>query len=652
VTTTTGPAVQPGLEPVAELLGGPRLDHLLRRAATNTPDHVALRAGGRTVSYADLDAQADAYAGLLVRLLGPAADDAPRVVALSAVLSPVFPAAYYGVSRAGLVSAIVNPFLREEGLEHVLRTCRAAAALVTPAVYRRLAPARDRLPHLRVVVLTEADPELPEVPALPALLAAEEPARPAEFDAVPADPDALASVLFTSGTTGAPKAVGLTHRNLTVNAAQTAWAQHVDASAVLLNHLPTFHLMHLNIAVTAGATQVLSTCEDVVDAVREAAEVGATHFYDLPVRLMKLAADPRLAELSLPAARGVLSGGSALPPAVGAALSRHFGIPVGQGYGLAEASPLTHFDRFDRPRPGSCGLPAPGSECRVVGVEDRAVLPAGEKGEIQIRGPQLMPGYLYQGATTEIDAEGWFSTGDVGYVDADGYLWLVDRLKDVFKHDNFLVSPTEIERVLARHPGVAEGVVVDQPDGEHGAVACAIVVRRDPAVTADELTGFVNDQVPYYQRLRSVTFVDAVPRSPNGKIQRRDLREFLLRRAPSASVNPGSGPADRAARADRSSAPMILINHLKVTGDTEEFEKALKEISDFMKTKPGFQSHHLYKSLKANQYIEMAVWDDNGGHQAALGDPIFREKVGALLKHATADPDMYQLVEEDVRATA
>ncbi|SBT42919.1 AMP-binding protein [Micromonospora auratinigra] len=654
MSTSTESAVSPapGLDTVAELLGGPRLDHLLHRAATAAPERVALRTGEQSVSYAELDRRATAHAALLRRLLGPATDTEPRVVALSAVLDPVFPAAYYGISRAGLVSAVVNPFLREEGLAHVLRTCRAVAAVVTPAVYRRLARVRAGLPQLRVVLLTEADPELPGVPVLPELLAADADTTDGP-DTAPGDPDALASVLFTSGTTGAPKAVGLTHRNLTVNAAQTAWAQSVDADAVLLNHLPTFHLMHLNIAVAAAATQVLSTTEDVVDAVREAAAVGATHFYDLPVRLIRLAGDPRLAELSLPAARGVLSGGSALPPDIGAALSRHFGVPVGQGYGLAEASPSTHFDRFDRPRPGSCGQPVPGTECRVVGLDDRAVLPAGEKGEIQIRGPQLMPGYLYQGETIEIDADGWFSTGDVGYVDADGYLWLVDRLKDVFKHDNFLVSPTEIERVLARHPGVAEGVVVDRPDAEHGAVACAIVVRRDPALTEDELTGYVADRVPYYQRLHAVTFVEAVPRSQNGKIQRRDLREFLLRRAPSDHAAADSRTAQSAARADRRPAAMILINHLKVTGDTEEFEKALKDITDFMKTKPGFQSHHLYKSLKNNQYIEMAVWDDNGGHQAALADPAFREKVGKLLQHASADPDMYRLVEEDVRvATA
>ncbi|MEV4636653.1 class I adenylate-forming enzyme family protein [Actinoplanes sp. NPDC049548] len=530
--TTSEPA---GLDEVADILGGPRLDDLLRRAAGTAPARVALTGTGGTVTYADLDAAVSRCAGALRSLVAPDEDRTP-VVAIGAVLDPVFAVAFYGVSRAGLTSAIVNPLLREEGLRHVLRAGRARVAIVPPELYRRIARIRDDLPDLATVVLTEGAPDLDGVPVLGDLLdAAAVTGEPAATD-----PEAPAAILFTSGTTGAPKAVGLTHRNLTVNAAQTARAQGLDATSVIFNYLPTFHLMHLNIAVTVAATQVLGTDQDVVASVQTAARHGATHYYSLPVRLARLSTDPRLSTTQAPTLQGILSGGSALPPTAAATLSAHFGVPVAQGYGLAEASPSTHFDRFGEHRPGSCGRPVAGTGCRIVHVDDRTVLPAGEKGEIQVRGPQIIRAYLNEPETPVVDPDGWFSTGDVGYIDTDGYLFLVDRIKDVFKCDNWLVAPTEVERVLARHPEVAECVVLDYPDEARGAVAAALVVPRVAgADIADAVTAFVADQVPYYQRLHVVELVDRIPRSQNGKIMRRELRELLLELRPLQSSAEG-----------------------------------------------------------------------------------------------------------------
>jgi long-chain acyl-CoA synthetase len=280
---------------------------------------------------------------------------------------------------------------------------------------------------------------------------------------------------------------------------------------------------------------------DAAAAVAAADRHGATHWFSIPVRLARLAADPRLPGLRPRTVRGIFCGGSALPAGPARVLSAQFGIPVVQGYGLAEASPTVTLDLPARPKPGSCGPPVAGTECRVVDLVTRRVLGAGERGEIQIRGPQLMPGYLGPDGRRDFDAEGWFSTGDVGHLDEDGYLFVADRLGDVFKCDNEIVAPTEVEAVLARHPAVADCVVFGCPDAFSGAVAHALVVLRTPQdpqgaqgaqgpenedadAVAARVAEEVNADLAPFQRIRRIDAVPALPRGPGGKIQRRLLR--------------------------------------------------------------------------------------------------------------------------------
>ncbi|MGH3770142.1 MAG: class I adenylate-forming enzyme family protein [Pseudonocardiaceae bacterium] len=532
---STGPSSSD--DPLAALdTGGPRVDDLLRRAARRIPDRVALRTPEGAVTYARLDDQVSRCAVAIRGALGETA----AVVGLAAVLDTAFAVAYYGIARSGNIIAIVNPLLREDGLVHVLGISRARAVVVPPEVYRRLSTLRDRLPDLELVVLTHRDAEgTPrDAPTLAELVAATS-GQP--LPGMDRDPEAVICIQFTSGTTGVSRAVQLTHRNLVVNAAQTARAHHLDSSSVILNCLPNFHPIFLNIAATVTATQVLSAAEDVVETITIANQCQATHYYSLPVQMARLAADPRLAGLRLHSVRVFLSGGSALAPATATTLSEHFGIPVLQGYGLAETSASTHIDRFDRSKIGSVGPPVVGTECRIVDVDTREPLLIEARGEVQIRGPQLMVGYLDSGDNA-IDAEGWLSTGDVGYLDDEGYLFVVDRLKDVFKCDNELVAPAEIERVLHRHPAVADCAVVDYPDEFSGAVAYALIVSRDGAADLAEIAEFVNGQVPYYQRLRHVELREYIPRSPNGKILHRELREQVrARRMPSQETPPHSG---------------------------------------------------------------------------------------------------------------
>ncbi|WP_336115053.1 class I adenylate-forming enzyme family protein [Streptomyces sp. PTD9-10] len=491
------------------------LDALLFDAAEEAPDRAAIVTADRTVTFRELDAAASSCAAGLSRFTEPG-----DVVALVSTLDPAFAAAYYGIARARCVAAIVNPLLRGAALRHVLTLSAARVLISTPEVAQRLGEDAEGLPPAVERLIEFGSPAFDELLRADA----DGPAARARKDH---DPDDVVCVQFTSGTTGPSKGVQLTHRNLVVNAAQIADAHGLDADSKMLNHLPNFHPMHLNAGVHAVAEQLLCAAPDSAVAVEMANRHGATHYYSLPVRLIRLAEDPRLPGLALTTVRGIQSGGAALPVAAASTLSAHFGVPVAQGYGLAETSPLTHSDRLDAPVPGSVGHVVGDTECRIVDVDLRTTLEAGEKGEVQVRGPQLMKGYL--GLPSPLDADGWFSTGDLGYQDEEGRLFLVDRLKDVFKHDNWLVSPTEIERVLARHPAVRECVVFDYPHEQSGAVAHALVVLSDPATPVEEVAAFVNGQVPYYERIERVTAVEAIPRSPNGKIVRRDLREAALR---------------------------------------------------------------------------------------------------------------------------
>ncbi|MGO4751804.1 class I adenylate-forming enzyme family protein, partial [Streptomyces sp. 2MCAF27] len=420
---------------MGEAVGGTeRLDGLSAEAARAHPARTALvwdgagaapDRGPAALDFASLDLRVSRAAYALRRLL-PGRERA--TVAVASVLHPDFAVAYYAAARSGNVVAVVNPLLREEALLHTLSVSEARLALVDAGLYARLAPVRDRLPALREVVLI--GPVAPgayrDVPRLDGLLAnMENRALVGPPGAV--SPDDVVCVQFTSGTTGLPKAVRLTHRNLVVNAAQIAEAHRLGHGSVALNHLPTYHPMHLNSALFAGATQVLCAAPDPIDAVEAANRHSATHFYSLPVRLARLAAAPAhaLDGLRLATVRQIASGGSALPVRDAARLAERFGVPVFQGYGLAETSPLTHSDDPGRPVPGSVGRPVAGTECRVVDVERRTVLAPDKAGEVQVRGPQVMKGYLGGPDGTGLEDGGWFSTGDVGRIDGEGRLFLV-----------------------------------------------------------------------------------------------------------------------------------------------------------------------------------------------------------------------------------
>jgi long-chain acyl-CoA synthetase len=593
------------------------MDQLLARSAAARPEQVAIRAGELTVTYAELD-RAVTRCAKRIRAL---TQGEKTVVAVGSLLDPDYVIAYYAAIRSGNVALPVNPLLPAVALKYQLEMSGAALAFLGAEMDERFGRVAAGLAKPPAVVVF-GDGQL--------LAGTDE--DDGELTGVgPYDPNELAALHFTSGTTGMPKAVRLSQRNVAANAAQVADALRIDDGSACVICFPTYHPMHMNATVIAGAVQVLTADPDLASAVRLANEYRATHMFSLPAWLNRLASNASPDDdLGLDTVRYVGSGGTALSRAVAEQVRERLGVPVVQGYGLAETSPLTHFDSPEDPVPGSVGRTIADTECRILDVESRAEMAAGELGEIQLRGPQIMLGYLHHPELAEVDADGWLSTGDVGYIDPSGRLFLVDRIKDVFKHDNFMVSPTEIESVLAGHPAVADCVVVDRPEEEHGAVAYAYVALRDGQQEPDQLSeivSWVNDQVPYFKHIWDAEAVPSIPRSPNGKIPRRDLRGALH------------------AQFAGGSKMVILLNRLTVTGDPDKFEEVFEKSSQFMRAQPGCMGHTLVKSLRnPNSYVNIARWEQAADHIRSVQNPEFMEHITALAEVSSSDPDLYSIV--------
>jgi long-chain acyl-CoA synthetase len=285
------------------------------------------------------------------------------------------------------------------------------------------------------------------------------------------------------------------------------------------------------------------------------------------------------------------------------------------------------------------------TECRIVDVRTRAVLGIGEPGEVQLRGPQIMLGYAGESTPSAIDADGWLSTGDVGQLRADGRLLLVDRLKDVFKRDNWLVSPAAVEQVLLADPDVVECVVVDHPDPSCGAVATAFVVLApavaEPAEFVAALAARANDRMPYYQQLEHIEIVASIPRSPNGKVPRAQLRARMaeLLDSPQHQDIPSAGGRSQ------EESMITFITTFTLKGDADEFERLFDEHAKFMSEQPGFLGYRMIRS-KSNpaKYVNVGHWASPDAHRSVVTNPQFGEHVRAMSPLVEAEADLFDQV--------
>ncbi|MFE6525728.1 4-coumarate--CoA ligase family protein [Streptomyces sp. NPDC057794] len=453
------------------------------------------------------------------------------VLALHSPNTVAFPTAFYAATRAGATVTTVHPLATAQEFAKQLTDC-AARWIVTVSplldVARRAAELAGGVREIFVCDSATGHRSLIDMLAT----TAPEPR-------VPIDPvEDVAALPYSSGTTGTPKGVMLTHRQIATNLAQLAPAIPAGPGDRVLAVLPFFHIYGLTALMNAplrqGATVVVLPRFDLEQFLAAIRDHRITALYVAPPIVLALAKHPVVAQYDLSSLRYIVSAAAPLDARLAAACSERLGLPpVGQAYGMTELSPGTHVVPLDAMRdapPGTVGKLIAGTEMRVVSLDDPTRdLSAGESGEILIRGPQVMKGYLGRPDATAamIDGDGWLHTGDVGHVDEDGWLFVVDRVKELIKYKGFQVAPAELEALLLTHPGIADAAVIGTYDDDGNEVPHAHVVRQPAAagLTAGEIMMYVAERVAPYKRIRRVTFIDGVPRAASGKILRRQLRE-------------------------------------------------------------------------------------------------------------------------------
>jgi acyl-CoA synthetase (AMP-forming)/AMP-acid ligase II len=455
----------------------------------------------------------------VARLLSPDVARGDRV-AFMAASSPAYAVALYGAMTAGATVVPVNPLLKPGELLQALGDAEPSAAFVSAETRPLLEAVRRDVPGLKQVHVLD---DLWSV--LDGMAAGGEPV------AVDARND-TAALVFSSGTTGSPKGVMLSHFNLIANMRQTLATGMTPPYSPLLNYMPFFHVYGfaaiMGMAFALGVPQYIIPRFDPGLILRLAAEKGVHTLYAPPPALRALVAARKAGAPALPSTRVIITGAAATLPDLWQEAEELFGIPVCQPYGLSEATAATNMNPLHRVKRGTVGPPLPDTEQKVVDPETGVELPTGSDGEIWVRGPQVMQGYWRRPDATAgcITPDGWLRTGDLGRLDDDGYLTIVDRLKEMIRYKAHQVAPSDLEAILLEHPAVADVAVIPKADLEAGEIpkAC-VVLASGVAASPDELMAFVAERVSPMSRVRDVEFVDAIPRNPSGKILRRELIE-------------------------------------------------------------------------------------------------------------------------------
>ncbi len=477
---------------------------------------------GRRVTYGEVAHSVRSVAGGLVQRGHRPGD----VVAIMALNSPEYASAFHGTVWAGGVVTTINPTYTEREVHHQLVDSGARVLVVAAPFVDTARAAMVGTACAALVVLAPSGHELPDgALAFSSLLG------PPLADPIARAATDLAALPYSSGTTGLSKGVMLTHRNLVANVVQILEMCEMGEHEVIDAVLPFFHIygmqIMMNCALTAGATAVLLPRFDLAQYLAMHQEHRITRSFLAPPIVLALAKHPMVDDYDLGALRWVMSGAAPLSAELAEEAAARVGAEVVQGYGMTELSPVSHLTPPGALKPGSVGVTTPCAATMIVDPDSGRPLGVDEVGEVWVRGPQVMAGYLNNPEATAatIDADGWLHTGDLGRIDADGHLYVVDRLKELIKVKGFQVAPAELEALLVAHPAVADAAVAGRPDDEAGEVPVGFVVLKPGAVAdADSVRSAVNAQVAHYKQLRTLTVLDTIPKSASGKILRRELR--------------------------------------------------------------------------------------------------------------------------------
>ena len=504
--------------PDVEIPVVPVTEFVLREAAS-TPDKVAITDGGSSsYTFAALhDAIHRVAGGLQARGFGPG-----DVLGIMAPNVPEYAVVFHAVAVAGGTITTINPTYGAEEVHFQLQDAGASLLLTVPMFVEVAQAAMEGTDVTELYVMGEADGATP----MSTLLGD-------PIEQVDIDPKEHVVVLpYSSGTTGLPKGVMLTHYNLVANICQMEHVLDYADDEAGLAALPFFHIYGMQVLMNGlianGVRVVTMPRFDMAEALGLVQSEKITRFFAVPPMILGLAKLPIVDEYDLSSVKQIFSGAAPLGAELAAEAGTRVGCEVVQGYGMTELSPVTHATVQGTNHPGTSGVAISNVECRIVDPETGEDKDVGGRGELWVRGPMVMKGYLNNDEATAatIDADGWLHTGDVAIIDENGAYAIVDRIKELIKYNGFQVPPAELEALLITHPAVVDVAVIGVPDDAVGELPKAFVTLAPGAsLTLDEVQEFVGEHLVSYKQIRLLEEIDTIPKSASGKILRRELRD-------------------------------------------------------------------------------------------------------------------------------
>lgn len=490
----------------------------LKSSAAKFPNRTAYTYLYERTTYAELDSYVDSAAS------GLSAEGIKKgdKVALMLGNCPEFIIAYYGILRAGAVVVPINPSYTSGEVSYILSNSQAKAVIADSTLEQKISPLREKLDKLKMVIYTDSIEFEWTWERL--ILTSNH-----KFESPSIEEDDLAVILYTSGTTGKPKGAMLSHRNLASNTASMVQLTEFTEEDCIIAVLPMFHVFSIatciNIPIASGATIVIVPKFSPTEVINTIRKEKATLFAGVPTMFSFLLQVPGATAEDFSSIRACFSGGASIPVELLHRFEEKYEVSILEGYGLSETAPVTAFNPLRGTRkPGSVGIDIPQVKNRIVDHNGMEV-PRGEIGELIVQGPNVMLGYLGMPEATSLALkDGWFYTGDLARMDDEGYIYIVDRKKDMILVGGYNVYPREVEEVLYQHPAIVECAVIGMMDKEYGETVKAFVVTNNESITMDDILYFCQDKLAKYKLPKHMEFMNELPKNSTGKILRRALR--------------------------------------------------------------------------------------------------------------------------------